>query len=392
MNKTTFKNNNKSNQNKGISALYIHVPFCLKKCRYCDFYSVPISEKIEQAFIEATKSELKMHSEFLDAPLNSIFIGGGTPTCLQDNYLQGLLLGLRKLASDQTEFTIEANPGTIDAAKAHLLAGHGVNRISLGAQSFNPDELDMLGRIHTPEKTIEAVKILKDANITNISLDLIYGLPGQNLLSWQGSLEKALGLEIEHLSCYCLSIEPQTQLFKELQAGTKTEMNELLQRECYYRAIEMAQKAGLEHYEISNFAKVSKQSRHNLTYWKNEPYLGIGPAAASFFRGVRRSNFPDLNAYIDSLEKGRQPPCESEKLTGRNAMAETIMLALRMIDGLDRASFTRRFGQDVISFFPKSIQRYADQDALSITPDRISLSKKALFAADTILADIIAEA
>ena len=272
-----------------------------------------------------------------------------------------------------------------------MLAECKVNRVSLGVQSFEDSELAVLGRIHTAEQASSAVETLRRAGIENISLDLIYGIPGQTERSWRHSLEQALGMDIQHLSCYALSFEPDTPLGKELAAGKIAEMDEDLQKELYYSAIATAENAGLEHYEISNFAQRGFQCIHNLTYWHNESYLGIGPSAASYISGVRKTNQPNLQAYLDAVLSSKTAPADSESLSGRALMAETLMLGLRMIQGIDRHNFTSRFGIDAACAFPMSFNRYNQLGFLEISENKIRLDKSALFVANTILADILAE-
>ena len=373
-------------------SLYVHVPFCLAKCRYCDFYSIRLQGGLAGAFVAAAAKELTSRLQALDPPLGSVFLGGGTPTVLGGQLLGSLLAEIRPLIDGRVEFTIEANPGTIEPAVVEAMVQGGVNRVSIGVQSFDGQELNLLGRIHTPRQAQEAVGTVKAAGIENLSLDLIYGIPGQTMDSWRASVSRALELGIEHLSCYALSLEEGTELHRLRESGQVQEMNESLQKECYYAAIELARSGGLEHYEISNFARPGRQCRHNLTYWHNEPYIGIGPGAASYLGGLRQTNRRDLNAYLAALSSGQSPPAEDECLGGRPSMAETIMLGLRLIQGLDRSQFISRYGQDAAEAFPNSIGRYAVMGVLIVTPSHIRLSTPAIFVADSVLADILAEA
>ncbi|HAU38628.1 MAG TPA: coproporphyrinogen III oxidase [Phycisphaerales bacterium] len=373
-------------------ALYVHVPVCLSKCRYCDFYSIPVSADQARRFVQAVRTELETCNPLLAKPLDSIYVGGGTPTAL-DGLLLGELLGaLKPLADGQTEFTVEANPGTVDERKADVLAGAGVNRASLGAQSFHPDELRRLGRIHTPDQARQAVAVLRRAGVGNLSLDLMYALPGQTLETWIDSLRQALDLQPQHLSCYALSFEPGTPLHEDLAAGKVREMDEDLQRECYDAARRLTAEADLVQYEISNFARAGFACRHNLTYWRNEPYVGVGPAAASYLDGVRRTHAADISAYVEAILAGRPCPADSERLTGRYEMAETLMLALRLTAGVDRAAFAARFGSDPAEAFPRSFARYRSLGAVQLTPARITIAPDFLFVVNEVLADLLAEA
>lgn len=373
-------------------ALYVHVPFCQAKCRYCDFYSMRIDPPAAERYARAVRAELRARSGRLTPPLGSAFLGGGTPTCLGAGRLGELLDLLSPWIDGRTEVSVEANPGTVDGQVARMLSDRGVTRVNLGVQSFHDKELRTLGRVHTADEARGAAAILREAGIRDLGLDLIYGIPGQTPETWRQSVAEALALRPEHLSCYALSFEPGTPLGRDLRAGRIEEMDEALQEQCYRRAIDAAGQAGLEHYEISNFARSGHRCRHHLTYWRNEPYLGIGPAAASYLDGVRRTHAADLDGYLRALEAGRLPPATQERLTGRAAMAETVMLALRLTEGLDRPAFRRRYGPDVLDVFPRSILRHKDLGALVVTPTHVRVAAGALFVSDAILADIISEA
>jgi oxygen-independent coproporphyrinogen-3 oxidase len=373
-------------------ALYVHVPFCLAKCGYCDFYSIPVQPDLATRCVDALAAELRTQKEFLKEPLASIFVGGGTPTSIGAEPLRRLLLPLSRHADARTEFTVEANPGTVDPAVAAAMAQAGVNRISLGVQSFQTEELALLGRIHTPHQADQTIAMLRSAGLDHLSVDLIYGIPGQSLSSWLESLRRAVELGVEHLSCYALSFEPDTPLGRRLKAGEIRQVDEQLQKDCYYAAIDAAEATGMEHYEISNFARSGRRCRHNITYWENEPYVGIGPAATGYIAGERRTNCPDLAAYLQAIEAGLPPPSTSEHLTGRAAMAEAVMLGLRLTEGIDRKAFAVRYGLDVADAFPRAISRYAQLGALVVTGSHLRLRRSALFVADTVLAEVLAEA
>jgi oxygen-independent coproporphyrinogen-3 oxidase len=373
-------------------ALYVHVPFCRGKCRYCGFYSVRLKASLARRYVRAAERELSSYAGRLSRPLASVFLGGGTPTCLGAELLGGLLEVLAPWLDERTEFSVEANPGTVDPTMARLLAAGGVNRVNLGAQSFEDKELRFLGRGHVAAEARRAVQSLRAAGVRNLGLDLIYGIPGQTLGTWRSSLAEALALRPEHLSCYALSIEKDTPLEADLRAGRIEEADEALQAACYRHAIAAAREAGLQHYEISNFAREGRRCRHHLTYWRNQPYLGIGPAAASYLDGRRRTNAADLDAYLQALEAGGLPPASQERLTGRAGMAETVMLALRLTEGLERQAFRARYGCDVVDAFPFSISRYEALGALQVTDADVRIAGDWLFVSDTILADILSEA
>lgn len=373
------------------AALYVHVPFCRRKCSYCDFYSLPMGAGQGGGYLEALACELRRYEGTLVRPCGSIFVGGGTPTVLPTNVLARLLALLKPFAGPGTEFTVEANPGTVAPATAQTLAAGGVNRVSLGVQSFVPEELAVLGRIHSPAQAARAVALLRAAGISNLSVDLIYGTPGQTLESWGRSLERALGLGAEHLSCYCLTLERSTPLWRRCRAGQVCEMDEDLQRDCYEAAIARAARAGLRQYELSNFARPHRRCEHNLTYWRNESYVGVGPGAAGYVGGRRWVNRADLEAWSRAVLAGGRAPARGERLAGRALMAETLMLALRLTAGLDRRRFRALFGLDVAEAFPRSLARHGAIGSLVVSPRRVRLARECYFTSNAVLADIVAE-
>ena len=333
-----------------------------------------------------------MHADSLAGPLHSVFFGGGTPTVLGPTLLEPLIRCISPLVDTATEVTVEANPATIDPALASLLVELGVNRVNLGVQSFRDDELRVLGRLHSARQAERAWERLRAAGLANLGLDLIYGIPGQHVASWQVSLAAALSLRPEHLSCYALSFEEDTALHSALGEGLLAEMPESDQRACYDAAVSAATSAGLRQYEISNFAREGRGCVQNLTYWHNMSYLALGPAATRYIGGVRSTNQPDLGAYLSAVEAGDPAPATSERIVGREAMAETLMLGLRLISGVDRVEFAMRFGEDPVDAFPRTVDRYSDLGALCVTAGHLRLSREALFVSDTVLADLLAEA
>ncbi len=375
-----------------VEALYVHVPFCVSKCRYCDFYSLPMAEANIDEFIFGLAAEMQLQSPRLRKPLASVFFGGGTPTAIGGEALGRLLAIPGQYVGPATEFSVEANPGTIDASKVNAMVQAGVKRVNLGVQSFQDDELKLLGRIHSADQARNAFKMLRQAHMRNIGLDLIYGIPGQTMESWQVSVAQALELLPEHLSCYALSFEEDTPLWRDLQAGLVEEMGDAEQEACWRHAISASVEAGLEHYEISNFAHPGHQCRQNLTYWHNESYVGLGPAATSYVNGVRRTNKPNLAGYVQATQAGHNAPSSQEHLTGRDAMAEALMLGLRLMQGIDLHVFEHRYGQDARQVFPKTISRYLQTGGLEIVGGHLRIPVSAMFVSNEILADILAEA
>ena len=381
-----------SRPHRAPRSLYIHVPFCRAKCTYCNFYSRPFEVGRAEGFVTAATMELAARSERLETPLESVFVGGGTPTVLGGELLGRLLRPIGQYVDENTEFTVEANPDTMDSSLADILVAEGVNRVTLGVQSFQAAELRLLGRTHSADRAGRVVGILRKAGLRNLGLDVIYGIPGQTAASWRDTLCRVLALSAEHLSCYALSFEAGTALERDRLSGRLRETEDSFQRDCYEAVIAASADAGMEHYGISNFAAAGRLCRHNLTCWRNRPYLGIGPDAASYLEQVRSINTADTGAYVSAVSAGHPAPADSERLTGRPAMAEAVMLGLRLIQGIDRTAFRACYGQDPIMAFPRSTTRYAEIGALIVTESHVRLAGDSLFVADAILSDILAEA
>ncbi|MFP4053738.1 MAG: radical SAM family heme chaperone HemW [Phycisphaerae bacterium] len=373
-------------------SVYVHVPLCRRKCRYCDFYSLASPPQAARAWLKAVQTELAMRRGQIAPTAETVFVGGGTPTALEPPVLGELLETLGQLLGRDTEFSVEANPSSVDAATAKMLAGAGVNRVSLGAQSLDPKELATLGRLHGPAEVPRAVGLLREAGIANINLDAMYGLPGQTLRSWTHTLEGLVELEPAHLSAYALSFEEGTPLWRDLAEGKVEEMPEHVQERCYRVAIDILEAAGLEHYELSNFARRGRQCLHNLTYWHNRSYVGLGPAGASYLGGVRSTNCCDMEAYASALSEGRLPETSSEQLTGPMKAAEALMLGLRLIEGVERDNFAARYGADLAVLFPQTVEKHVGLGTLAMSENRLQLTPKSWFVSNSVLVDFLDEA
>jgi oxygen-independent coproporphyrinogen-3 oxidase len=376
----------------GVGGLYMHVPFCRERCRYCDFCSATFDQSTASKVVAAECRELDVRDSLLRRPLDTAFVGGGTPTVLPPHLLRQVLSAVASRCDAQTEFTVEANPDSLTDPTLEALAENGVNRLSIGVQSFVNEEIMLLGRLHDSAQARLAIGRAFATGFADISVDLIYGIPGQTLSTWRQSIDCAVESGVTHMSCYCLSFEPGTPLAEDLACGRVIPMDEELQRECYYLAIDHLGRAGLHQYEISNFAMEGRQCRHNLTYWENRSYIGIGPSAASYVAGRRWTNSDNLLDYSAMVARSGEAVVFAEELTGRAAMAETIMLGLRLRQGIQREAFRQRFGLDAFEAFSGAMLRYRDMGMIRVFPDRIVLAPQALFVADAILADIIADA
>ena len=325
--------------------LYLHIPFCRSKCDYCDFYSLAGREDRMDEYQKAlVRHVVESSAVARNCPVDSIYIGGGTPTWYGEKRLLELLRTVKRhfcMAKD-VEVTVEANPDSVDGKMLRHLRRAGVNRISMGMQSGSDEELRSVHRPHTYQQVEDAVAAVRAAKIRNLNLDLIYGLPGQTEESWHETVEKALSLGPEHLSCYGLTIEEGTPLAQRVARGEQLP-DEDQQATLYLWTVERLAQAGYEQYEISNFAKRGYQSRHNMKYWMGRPYMGLGVAAHSDFGGRRYSFVSDLDAYIQGMLSGDEVVDESEKITRRERGSEYLMLRLRTVHGIDEWEYRREY-------------------------------------------------
>lgn len=316
------------------SAAYIHIPFCLSKCIYCDFNSYPGMSDLFDPYVNALLQEINISGSAKN--LDTVFFGGGTPTVLGPARLALLLDALRNRFGfcDGCEITVEANPGTIDVDSLKELFNAGFNRISIGVQSFNDRFLRKLERIHNGEDAIHAVNDAREAGFTNISLDLMYALPCQTLEDWTDELLKAVDLQPEHISAYELTIEPGTRLAEMVESDEIVTVNEELQIEMLRKTSGILAENGYSRYEVSNYCRQGYECRHNVIYWKNQPYWGFGAGAVSYVNGKRSSRIPVPDQYIKKVMSGETAVISEEKLSGRTVESETLMMGLRMVKGI----------------------------------------------------------
>lgn len=365
--------------------LYIHVPFCQRKCPYCAFYSVPVQQHSPQRLVDALLKEIDLYT--ITEPLETIYIGGGSPSCLPDEVLAGLVRSLSHRFGKVDEFTIECNPAQVTEPALSRLRQLGVNRLSIGGQSFSEDELKTLERVHDADAIEWAVGAGRAAGFGNIGLDLIFAVPGSSLLSWQTSLEKAMGMGVQHLSAYSLTIEKGTPFEKRWRSGTPGAVNETRERAMYELACVQLAEAGFGHYEISNFARPGFQCRHNRRYWRNVPVVGIGPSAAGWYRGQRTTNIANVIGYIEAIEAGQFFYRERQTPSAEEVAAETAVLNLRMLEGIDMAAYKRQTGFAIEELFPEAVARNLAIGLLIDTGTHLRLSSAGLSFADTVAAD-----
>jgi oxygen-independent coproporphyrinogen-3 oxidase len=367
----------------------VHVPFCAHKCGYCDFASLAGVDHLADRYLAALEREMARVGT--PQPVETIFVGGGTPTRLDAGQLGRLLAMIRHWFPLEPggEWTVEANPGTLDQEKADVLAAGGVNRVSLGAQSFQPDLLRTLERNHAPEEVERALEWIRP-RFPRWSFDLIFGVPGSSLAQWQSDLETALGLEPSHLSCYGLVYEKGTALWKQWKEGLVREVDEEAERAMYEFTIDRLADAGLASYEISNFARPGHESRHNLVYWANDAYFGVGVGAARYLRGERAVNTRDLPAYLRRIEADEDATGPTETLDSEARARETAVLMLRRtVLGIDRADFARRTGFDLEALAGPVLRKHIERGWLESEGNRIRFTREGLFLADSVLCDLV---
>jgi oxygen-independent coproporphyrinogen-3 oxidase len=415
-----------------MPSLYVHIPFCPSKCGYCAFYSVPLNKTLDNQnkgeifagnselisqYLSGVAQEIKLRLREAPSGVSTLFLGGGTPTVLSPKELDELLKTIHtsyKFEPGQAEKTVEANPGTLTGDKLAVLCDYGINRISLGAQSFNNQILKGADRIHTVEDISLGIKIIRKAGIENLSLDLIFGLPGQTLPDWQDTLKQAVAYSPEHLSLYALSLEENTPFGRKyLTLNQNSEKNyangnndtpneeddgknsgsrlflpaDDLQADMYEWAQEYLAFKGYKHYEISNFAQEGFECLHNQAYWQGVDYLGLGPGAVSCLRGVRTKNIEDLGRYSKMILSGEKAfdSLETEVLTKEQLITEYMILGLRTADGIDLKKFTGKFKIEVQDIYGQILANYIDREILILSKGRLRINEIYFFVANFIL-------
>jgi oxygen-independent coproporphyrinogen-3 oxidase len=371
-------------------AAYIHVPFCAHKCGYCDFASLAGADHAADRYLSALEREICCALE-RPQPVDTIFVGGGTPTRLDAHQLERLVAILKQWfeLSEGGEWTVEANPGTLDRTKVEILTDAGVNRLSLGAQSFQPELLKTLERNHLVEDVARAVDLASSV-FSRWSLDLIFGIPGSTLEDCVSDLASALALGPSHLSCYGLVYEKGTNLWRQRQAGAVVPVEEETERRMYETVMDRLEAAGLTMYELSNFARPGHECRHNLVYWANEAYFGFGLGAARYIDGHRSVNTRDLQAYLRRIEAGQPATGPSETLDPEPRARETAVLMLRRtVQGIDRGDYRRRTGFDLDGLLGSPIGRFVSEGLLEDDSRRVRLSREGRFLADRVLCELV---
>jgi oxygen-independent coproporphyrinogen-3 oxidase len=368
-----------------IPGLYIHIPFCLSKCPYCDFYSSTSLSAILD-FLNALFKEMEMYRSRFN-PFDSVYIGGGTPSLLSPEQLENILVRVRRNFNliSNPEITVETNPADLDQSFLESIRGIGINRINIGVQSFDEKILGFLGRRHSVKQAISAVEASRKAGFCNIGLDLIYGVPEQNIDSWLDTLKQAVGFSPEHISCYQLTLETKTPLGMRYQAGEFSLPGEELQYEFFMKTSEFLEDAGYIHYEVSNFALGTKYtSRHNQKYWDHSPYLGLGPAAHSFQYNRRWWNHHSLDRYLAAINAGNLPVEETEILTMEQLLLEALYLGLRTRKGLYLEEFKNQYHCDLLTEKKKMLDKLQEEGLISIQDGHLYPTPTGLAVADSL--------
>lgn len=372
--------------------LYIHIPFCIKKCGYCDFLSWKGTEEEREAYVSALIKEIRSYREFAEGyKVSTVFVGGGTPSVLDPAQAERIFDEVRGTfhIEKQPEITIEANPGTITREKLDVWKQCGVNRLSMGLQSTDNDNLKMLGRIHTWEEFLEGLSMAREASFDNISADLISSIPGQTREKWEKELETLAGQKLEHISVYQLILEEGTRFYEEYAGHPELLPDEEESREIYLSTGKILKEYGFEQYEISNYAKPGRESRHNLKYWERADYLGLGLGASSMVRNIRMSNTRDIKKYLERCENPKTMRENVEFLEEARQMEEFMFLGLRKTRGVSRKEFRRNFGQDLDLVYEKALYKGFENGLLKEKKDRIFLSEEGILVSNAVLSEFL---
>ena len=372
--------------------LYIHIPFCIKKCAYCDFLSWSGDKDQKEEYVRDLEQEIRSYKTFAaDYQVSTVYFGGGTPSILETGQIERIMGALRQTfrIEKKAEITLEMNPGTARKEKLKVYRQLGINRLSIGIQSVKNENLKLLGRIHTYEDFLESYHMAREAGFDNISGDLISSLPGQTLEEWKEELEILIRTPLEHLSVYQLIIEEGTEFYERYGEHEELLPDEETSREIYLWTGEYLENQGFRQYEISNYARAGKESRHNLRYWERKDYLGLGLGAASMIRNMRMSNTRDWEKYRTGCRDPRKIREEVEFLEEPRQIEEFMFLGLRKTRGVSRKEFRRTFGKDLDLIYEKTLKKYLENGMLQESGDRIFLSEEGILLSNHIFADFL---
>ena len=368
--------------------LYVHIPFCIKKCQYCDFLSGPSDRETREAYVRALMREICAVAENEDRRVSSVFIGGGTPSVLEEGWIADIMNCIKThfLLAEDAEITMEANPGTVTEQKLRICRESGINRLSLGLQSPEADDLKILGRIHSWKDFQDSFCQAREAGFTNINVDLMFAIPGQNCEKWNSSLRKIIQLKPEHISAYSLIIEDGTPFGDNIPAGLPDEDTEY---RMYEDTAEILREYGYQQYEISNYALPGYECRHNVGYWNHREYLGLGLGAASLYQGLRFFNTKDMKEYLAESGDPVKMRREVTRLSREDIMEEFMFLGLRMTKGISEKEFQRQFGCEIDSVYGKILEKYRSEGFLQKKGEFWSFTRKGIHVSNYILADFL---
>lgn len=362
---------------KNDFGLYIHIPFCIEKCSYCDFYSLKYKRSIFAEYLSSLKKEIKLYGSNINAKIKTIYFGGGTPSLLNPVDVEDILCIIDNNFSilEDVEITLEANPNSLNKERIEGYKNSGVNRLSIGVQSFNDEELKTLGRLHNSKN---AKMIIKDVSkvFSNYNFDLIFAIPEQSFNKWKENIEETIKFNPPHLSLYNLQVEEGTLIQKKINNNILDSVNQELDARMYQYAIKKLSEASFTQYEISNFAKKGYYSKHNLIYWKYEPYLGLGPSAHSFSSKTRFSNYTSLQKYINKLKENKLPVENLNNLSLTQRMSEKMFLGLRLMEGIDFEEFYSIFNKKLNNIYGEEIEKLVSKGLLIKRDNKIKLSSK----------------
>lgn len=372
-----------------MAGIYIHIPFCKSRCIYCGFYSTTLLD-LRKKYINAVCREMELRKNYIREPFSTIYLGGGTPSLLDEAELTKLFLYINNVydVDRNAEITMECNPDDITPKFTNMLSRLPINRVSMGAQTFADSRLRLLYRRHSSDEVKHAVKLLREAGIKNISIDLMFGFPDESLSQWKEDISAALALNVEHISAYSLMYEENTPLWKMLDTGKVKEIDEDLSLTMFKELVCQLTDAGYEHYEISNFARPGYRSRHNSSYWHQVPYIGLGAAAHSFDLNSRQWNVADLKLYIEEINNGIIP-MEREELDNDTTFNDIITTALRTSDGIDLNAMETRLGKRYRNTLISAAGKHIEQGLLEIRHDRLRLTAEGIFISDMVMSDLM---
>lgn len=381
----------KRNEMTKSTSAYIHIPFCEHICYYCDFNKVFLEGQPVDEYIEALLKEARLALRQNPVEkMETLYVGGGTPTSLTASQLERLLSGLREiLPYNNGEFTVEANPGDLNADKLDVMKNYGVNRLSMGVQTFDDRLLKKIGRKHTAQDVYDTIRLLEEKDFSNVTIDLIYALPGQSLESFRDTVTRVLALDLPHYALYSLILENQTMFMNWVRRGKMHLPEQELEAQMYAETIDAMEKAGRKQYEISNFAKPGFESQHNLVYWNNQNYFGLGAGASGYLGNRRYKNRGPIQHYLKSLKNDQLPVLEEEILNQKAQIEEEMFLGLRKILGVDKNVFENRFGLSMMDVYGDVIEKLKQQKLITETNSRVCLTEKGLFRGNDVFEEFL---